>query len=409
MMAPASLGEEPMDLSLSPEDRAFRDEVRAFAAEALPEPVKRKQAAGLPLGKAEIMAWHRTLHEKGWIAPNWPVEHRGAGFTPVQRHVFEREMARAGAPWVLPFGVGMVGPVIMAFGDAAQKARFLPRILSGADVWCQGYSEPGAGSDLAGLRTRAVRDGDHYVVDGQKTWTSYAHWADMIFCLVRTSTQGKPQEGISFLLIDMKSPGISVNPIVTIGGRHEVNDVFFDNVRVPAANRVGNENEGWTYAKYLLRFERAGSAEVGVQKRQVARLRNIARAERLGARPLIEDRRFAEKLADLEIQLAAIDYTEMRVLAAESIGAEPGPEVSMLKLRGTEIQQRISELLLEAIGGAANPYIPEALSDGWNEEPVGPAHGPGVAPHYFDWRKASIYAGSNEIQKNIMTKMVLGL
>ena len=398
-----------MDISLKPEDIAFRDEVRRFAADALPESIRRKQAAGIHLDKADIVRWHRILYEKGWVAPNWPAEYGGAGFSPLQRHIFERETARAGAPWVLPFGVQMVGPVIMAFGGPEQKARFLPRILSCDDVWCQGYSEPGAGSDLASLRTRAVRDGDHYVVNGQKTWTSYAHWADMIFCLVRTSTEGKPQEGISFLLIDMKSPGVTVNPIVTIGGRHEVNDVFFEDVRVPVANRVGEENKGWTYAKYLLRFERAGSAEVGVQKRQVARLRDIARAERVDGGPLIEDRRFREKLADLEIQLATIDYTEMRVLAAESIGAEPGPEVSMLKLRGTEIQQRISELLLEAIGGAANPYVPEALSEGWNEEPIGAAHAAGIAPHYFDWRKASIYAGSNEIQKNIMTKMVLGL
>ncbi len=398
-----------MDISLRPEDIAFRDEVRRFTADALPESIRRKQAAGIHLDKADIVRWHRILYEKGWVAPNWPAEYGGAGFSPLQRHIFERETARAGAPWVLPFGVQMVGPVIMAFGGPEQKARFLPRILSCDDVWCQGYSEPGAGSDLASLRTRAVRDGDHYVVNGQKTWTSYAHWADMIFCLVRTSTEGKPQEGISFLLIDMKSPGVTVNPIVTIGGRHEVNDVFFDDVRVPVANRVGEENKGWTYAKYLLRFERAGSAEVGVQKRQVARLRDIARAERVDGGPLIEDRRFREKLADLEIQLATIDYTEMRVLAAESIGAEPGPEVSMLKLRGTEIQQRISELLLEAIGGAANPYVPEALAEGWNEEPIGAAHAAGIAPHYFDWRKASIYAGSNEIQKNIMTKMVLGL
>ena len=398
-----------MNLSLSPEDRAFRDEARAFVAASVPREVRRKQAAGIALDKDDHMAWHRILHERGWVAPNWPVEHGGAGLTPLRRHILERELAQGGAPWVLPFGVQMVGPVIMAFGDEAQKKRFLPRILSGEDVWCQGYSEPGAGSDLASLRMRAVRDGDDYTVNGQKTWTSYAHWADMIFCLVRTSGEGKPQEGISFLLIDMKSPGVTVRPIVTIGGKHEVNDVFFDDVRVPAANRVGKENKGWTYAKYLLRFERAGSADVGTQRRQVARLKEIARAERLDGRPLIEDRRFAGKLADLEIQLAAIDGTEMRVLAAENIGAEPGPEVSMLKLRGTEIQQRISELLLEAIGGAANPYIPEALSEGWNEAPIGPAHTAGVAPHYFDWRKASIYAGSNEIQKNIMTKAVLGL
>ena len=398
-----------MNLSLSPDDRAFRDGVRAFVAEAVPDDIRRKQAAGVALDRDDHMAWHRILYRQGWVAPNWPVEHGGAGLTPLQRHILERELASGGAPWLLPFGIQMVGPVIMAFGDEAQKKRFLPRILSGEDVWCQGYSEPGAGSDLAGLRLRATRDGDGYRVGGQKTWTSYAHWADMIFCLARTSGEGKPQEGISFLLIDMKSPGVAVRPIVTIGGRHEVNDVFFDDVRVPARNRVGEENRGWTYAKYLLRFERAGSADVGTQRRQVARLKEIARAERLNGRPLAEDRRFAGKLAELEIRLAAIDTMEMRALAAESIGAEPGPEVSMLKLRGTEIQQRISELLLEAIGAAANPWIPEALSEGRNEAPVGPDHAAGVAPHYFDWRKASIYAGSNEIQKNIMAKAVLGL
>ena len=398
-----------MNLSLGPGDRAFRDDVRAFVAEAVPDDIRRKQAAGVALGKDDHMAWHRILYRQGWVAPNWPAEHGGAGLTPLRRHILERELSSGGAPWLLPFGIQMVGPVIMAFGDEAQKKRFLPRILSGEDVWCQGYSEPGAGSDLAGLRTRAARNGDGYAVSGQKTWTSYAHWADMIFCLVRTSGEGKPQEGISFLLIDMKSPGVTVRPIVTIGGKHEVNDVFFDDVRVPMGNRVGEENRGWTYAKYLLRFERAGSADVGTQRRQVARLKEIARAERLNGRPLIEDRRFAGKLAELEIRLAAIDTMEMRALAAESIGAEPGPEVSMLKLRGTEIQQRISELLLEAIGGAANPWVPEALSEGRNEAPIGPAHAVGVAPHYFDWRKASIYAGSNEIQKNIMTKAVLGL
>ena len=338
-----------MNLSLGPGDRAFRDDVRAFVAEAVPDDIRRKQAAGVALGKDDHMAWHRILYRQGWVAPNWPAEHGGAGLTPLRRHILERELSSGGAPWLLPFGIQMVGPVIMAFGDEAQKKRFLPRILSGEDVWCQGYSEPGAGSDLAGLRTRAARNGDGYAVSGQKTWTSYAHWADMIFCLVRTSGEGKPQEGISFLLIDMKSPGVTVRPIVTIGGKHEVNDVFFDDVRVPMGNRVGEENRGWTYAKYLLRFERAGSADVGTQRRQVARLKEIARAERLNGRPLIEDRRFAGKLAELEIRLAAIDTMEMRALAAESIGAEPGPEVSMLKLRGTEIQQRISELLLEAL------------------------------------------------------------
>ena len=399
-----------MNIDFSPADQAFRDEARAFIAGALPPEIRRRVEGGLELGRDDYVRWHRILHEKGWAAPGWPVEHGGTGWSPVRRYIFDEEIAAAGAPRIMPFGVNMVGPVILAFGSEAQKARFLPRILSAEDWWCQGYSEPGAGSDLASLRTRAVRDGGSYVVNGQKTWTTSAHWADWIFCLVRTDAGARrPQEGISFLLIDMRSPGVDVRPIVTIDGGHEVNDVFLEDVRVPVENLVGKENRGWTYAKYLLSFERAGIADVGRSKAQLARLKRIAAAEPLAGRPLAEDPRFRERAAALEIDLLALEYTELRALDRQAAGKEPGTEANILKIRGTEIQQRIAELTMEAVGPYANPYIPEALSDGWNEEPVGPDYAAAAAPRYFNWRKASIYGGSNEIQKGIVAKFVLGL
>ena len=399
-----------MNIDFSPADRAFREEARAFIAGALPPEIRRRVEGGMELGRDDYVRWHRILYEKGWAAPGWPVEHGGTGWSPVRRYIFDEEIAAAGAPRIMPFGVNMVGPVILAFGSEAQKARFLPRILSAEDWWCQGYSEPGAGSDLASLRTRAERDGDSYVVNGQKTWTTSAHWADWIFCLVRTDPGARrPQEGISFLLVDMRSPGIDVRPIVTIDGGHEVNDVFLEDVRVPAENLVGAENKGWTYAKYLLSFERAGIADVGRSKAQLARLKRIARAERVEGRPLAEDPRFRERAAALEIDLLALEYTELRALDRQAAGKEPGTEANILKIRGTELQQHIAELTMEAIGPYANPYIPEALSDGWNEEPVGPDYAAAAAPRYFNWRKASIYGGSNEIQKGIVAKFVLGL
>jgi alkylation response protein AidB-like acyl-CoA dehydrogenase len=398
-----------MDIEFSSEEQAFRAEVRDFVARSLPADISAKVEGGLELGRDDYDRWHKILHAQGWVAPHWPVEHGGTGWTPIQRYIFDEECALAAAPRVMPFGVNMVGPVIYTFGSEAQKARYLPRILSNEDWWCQGYSEPGAGSDLAGLRTRARRDGDHYVVSGQKTWTTTAQWADMIFCLVRTDAAAKPQEGISFLLVDMTSPGVSVRPIITMDGGHEVNDVFLDDVRVPAENLIGEENKGWTYAKFLLSHERFGIADVGRSKKQLARLKEIAAAEMKDGRPLIEDTRFRTHVAEVEIALMALEYTELRALSAERAGHPPGPEANLMKIRGTEVQQRLCELTMDAVGYYAHPYIPEALAEGWNEPPVGPDYAAPLAARYVNWRKASIYGGSNEIQKNIIAKMVLGL
>ncbi len=398
-----------MELSLSSNDAAFRQEVRDFIRAELPADIKSKVERGQRLVKEDYVRWQKMLYEKGWIAPGWPLEHGGPGWTPLQRHLFEEELAAASAPRIVPFGLSMVAPVIMAFGDAAQKAYYLPRILSSEDWWCQGYSEPGSGSDLASLATKAVPDGKDYIVTGQKTWTTLAQYADMIFCLVRTSTEGKPQEGISFLLIDIHLPGIEVRPIRTMDGGAEINDVFFDNVRVPQANRIGEENKGWTYAKFLLGYERTGIAAIGRSKQELRQLKAIARAESAGDHSLAEDGAFVAKLADLEIDILALESLVLRIVADETAGRTPGPEASILKIRGTEIQQRLSELALEAIGYYANPYIAEAREAGWNEASIGPEYAANIAPHYFNWRKASIYGGTNEIQKNIIAKMVLGL
>ena len=397
-----------MDLTFSQEEQTFREEVRRFVAEKLAADVKHKVENGLRLEKDDYRRWQKALYEKGWAAPGWPVEHGGPGWTPVQRYVFEQECAFGGAPAVMPFGLNMVGPVIIEFGGETQKARFLPRILSSEDWWCQGYSEPGAGSDLASLKMRALREGVHYVVNGAKTWTTLAQYADMIFCLVRTGTSGKKQEGISFLLIDMKSPGVTVRPIVTFDGGQEINEVFFEDVRVPVENLVGEEGKGWTYAKFLLGHERVGIAQVARSKRQVARLKKIAAAEFKNGRPLADDPTFRAKVSTVEIDLLALEHTELRILSDESTGQAPGPESSLLKIRGTEIQQEITELLVEAVGYYASPYQPALLREGANEEPVGPGYAPSLAPTYFNWRKASIYGGSNEIQKNIIAKAVLG-
>ena len=398
-----------MDLTFSQDEQAFREEVQRFVAEKLPADVKHKVENGLRLEKDDYLRWQKALYGKGWAAPGWPVEHGGPGWTPVQRYVFEQECALGGAPTVISFGLYMVGPVIIEFGSEAQKARFLPRILSSEDWWCQGYSEPGAGSDLASLKMRALREGDHYVVNGAKTWTTLAHYADMIFCLVRTSTSGKKQEGISFLLIDIKSPGVTVRPIVTFDGGQEINEVFFEDVNVPVENLVGEEGKGWTYAKFLLGHERVGIAQVARSKRQVERLKKIAAAEFKHGRPLADDPTFRAKVSTVEIDLLALEHTELRILSDENTGQAPGPESSLLKIRGTEIQQEITELLVEAVGYYAAPYQPALLRDGANEEPVGPGYAPALAPTYFNWRKASIYGGSNEIQKNIIAKAVLGL
>ncbi len=398
-----------MNIEFTDAELAFRDEVKSFLAENLPQEISERVDGGMEMRRDDYKRWHKILYEKGWVAPGWPTEYGGTGWTPIQRYIFDEECAAAAAPRVMPFGVSMVGPVIYTFGNDAQKAHYLPRILSNEDWWCQGYSEPGSGSDLASLRTRAVRDGNHYVVNGQKTWTTTAHWADWIFCLVRTSTEGKQQEGISFLLIDMKTPGVTVRPIITMDGGHEVNDVFLEDVRVPVENLIGEENKGWTYAKFLLSHERAGIADVGRSKKQIARLKAIASAEQANGKPLKEDKRFRDKISELEIDLMAVEFTELRALSRESAGKPPGPEANLLKIRGTEVQQRITELALEAVGYYANPYVPDALKDGWNEEPIGPEYAAPIAPRYFNWRKASIYGGSNEIQKGIIAKMVLGL
>lgn len=398
-----------MELKLSPKDEAFRDEMRAFMRDNLPAEIRHKVEMGLGLGKNDYVTWQQIVNDRGWLAPGWPVEHGGTGWPPMQRHIFNEEMARAGAPRIIPFGVAMVGPVIIAFGSAAQKQRYLPRILTSEDWWCQGYSEPGSGSDLASLKTRAKRDGDHYIVNGAKTWTTFAQYADMMFCLVRTAAEGKPQAGISFLLIDMTSPGIEVRPITTMDGGSEINDVFLDDVRVPVENLVGEENQGWTYAKYLLGHERTWTADVGQSRNQLGRVRQIAAEELVDGKPLLDDPAFQTKVAEVEIDLLALEAVLLQVLAGEAAGQPPGPEASLLKLRGTEIQQAITELLLEAVGNYAHPFVREALEYGWNEEPIGPDYAAAIAPRYFNWRKASIYGGSNEIQKNIIAKAVLGL
>ena len=397
-----------MELILSPEEEKFRDEVREFVSKEVSEEIRRKTMTGFRLNKEDHESWQRKLHSKGWMAPGWPAEYGGTGWTPMQKHIFEEECAAAGAPPVIAFGVTMVAPVIMAFGNQEQKDYYLPRILRSDDWWCQGYSEPSSGSDLASLRTKAVLKGDHYIVNGQKTWTTMAQHANLMFCLVRTSDEGKRQEGISFLLIDMEQPGVTVQPIKTIDGSVEINNVFLEDVKVPVANRVGEENKGWTYAKYLLGHERTSIAAVGRSKAQLKRLKTIASAEEQDGKPLINDPTFKEKIADIEISLLALESLVLRVLSDESAGKGPGPEASFLKIRGTEVQQGITELLIEAIGNYAHPFVPESMETGWNENPIGPEHAASIAPHYFNWRKASIYGGSNEIQKNIIAKAVLG-
>ncbi|HEY8554554.1 MAG TPA: acyl-CoA dehydrogenase family protein [Burkholderiales bacterium] len=398
-----------MDLNFTPEENAFREEVRAFVREKLPAHIRRKVMNGLRLTREDFVTWQRALYERGWGGPTWPKEFGGPGWTPVQQYIFEEETAAGGGPRLIPFGIKMVAPVIMAFGSRAQQERFLPKILSAEEWWCQGYSEPGAGSDLASLKTRAERRGDRYIVNGQKTWTTYAQHADWIFCLVRTNTEVKPQEGISFLLIDMKSPGVTVRPITLLDGTREVNEVWFENVEVPVENRVGEENKGWTYAKFLLGHERTNIAGVGIAKRELARLKRLAAAEQKHGRPLIEDPLFAAKIAEVEIELMALEITNLRVLSAEAERRAPGPEASILKIKGTEIQQAITELLLYAAGPAARAYIEEYLEAGYQPDAPWPDYVSSVAAGYFNMRKLSIFGGSNEIQKNIIAQNILRL
>ena len=392
-----------LGLKLPPEDEAFRQEVRAFVAANLPDDIRRRVEEGKTLGKGDHVTWQKILYRQGWIAPHWPVEHGGSDMSPLRRFILQEELAAQPTPRIIPFGLHMVAPVIIAFGSDAQKETYLPRILASDDWWCQGYSEPGSGSDLASLKTRAVRDGDHYVVNGQKTWTTWAQHADMMFCLVRTDPEAKQQEGISFLLIDMTSPGVEVRPITTIDGGQEINEVFLTDVRVPLENRVGEENKGWTYAKFLLAHERTNVAEVGRSRRWLRELEKLAREENM-----LDDPVFRQKIIETEIELAALESMVLRVLADQSQGRQVGPEASLLKIKGTEIQQALTELMVEALGPYALPHTPEALDDRWNEEPLRPGHPAHVTPLYFNWRKASIYGGSNEIQKNIIAKAVFG-
>ena len=396
-----------MDLNYTSEELAFRDQVRAFLDAKLPADLQQKVRRHLRLSREDYVRWHKILAGQGWVAPGWPAEFGGPGWTAVQRHLFDEECARAGTPQILPFGVNMVAPVIMAFGNAEQKAHFLPRILSCEDWWCQGYSEPGSGSDLASLKTTAVRDGDHYIVNGQKTWTTLAQHADMIFCLVRTDSTVRKQEGISFLLIDMKTPGVTVRPIIMLDEDHEVNEVFFDNVRVPVANLIGQENRGWTYAKYLLGHERTGIAAVGRSKRELAFLKRYAAKQIKNGKSLMADPLFAAKVATLEIELMALEMTVLRVLSQEH--KAPGPEASVLKVRGTDIQQTLTELMMEAAGPMAIPFDAAYLESETAHSAGGDDDAAPLAGYYFNFRKTSIYGGSNEIQRNIITQMILGL
>ena len=377
-----------MDLNYSPEEQAFREEVGGWLRENLPADLREKVSSHAHLTKDDLQRWHRILAARGWVAPSWPKEWGGTGWDPVQRYIFEEESGYAGAPPLLPFGLSMCGPVLLKFGSDEQKRRFLPRIYGGDDFWCQGYSEPGSGSDLASLKTRATREGGHYVVNGQKTWTTLAHYGDWIFCLVRTDTAAKKQEGISFLLIDMKTPGITVRPLVLMDGGHEVNEVFFDDVKVPVENRVADEGMGWTVAKYLLGHERMNTARIGTSRRELENLKEFAAAQRKNGRALLEDTRFRDKISRLEVELMALEITNLRFLDQLRGGRPPGAEVSMLKITGTEIQQRLTELMMEA---------------------AGPTSDIALAQRYCNYRKTSIYAGSNEIQRNIIAKMSLGL
>ena len=404
-----------MDLRFSPSEIAFRDEVRTFFRNEMPQGVRRKITEGRHISKDDWVACHKVLHAKGWAVPHWPKAWGGTDWSPIQHYIFGEEQQAASLPQTLPFNVSMCGPVILAFGTEAQKTRFLPRMAALDDWWCQGFSEPGAGSDLASLKTSARREGEFFVVNGQKTWTTLAQYADWIFCLVRTNTEGKKQEGISFLLIDMTTPGITVRPIVTIDGGREVNEVFFDEVKVPAENLVGEENRGWDCAKFLLGNERTGIARVGMSKQRIERIKQLARGVEAGGRPLMEDEQFAMKVAAVEVELKALEMTQLRILAEDRARSErgdtkPNPASSILKIKGSEIQQATTELLMEVAGPLSMPYLAEdeAAEFASNEAADDLAWAAPLAPQYFNYRKVSIYGGSNEIQRNILAKAVLG-
>jgi alkylation response protein AidB-like acyl-CoA dehydrogenase len=392
-----------MDLAFTPPEQKFREDVRAWVRANLPAETSHKVHNALRLTRDDSQNWARILGKKGWLGYGWPEQFGGPGWSAIQKHLFEEECALAGAPRIIPFGPVMVAPVIMAFGSPEQQQRFLPGIASGDVWWSQGYSEPGSGSDLASVKTRAERKGDKYIVNGQKTWTTLAQYGDWIFCLVRTSTEGKPQTGISFLLIDMTSPGVTVRPIIMLDSEREVNEVFFDNVEVPAANLIGEENKGWTYAKHLLSHERTNIADVNRAKRELERLKRIAKAE-----GVYDDQRFRDEIAKLEVDVVALEMLVLRVLSAEKSGKNSLDIAGLLKIRGSEIQQRYSELMMLAAGPYALPFIQEAMEAGWQGEYVGAAHCAPLASTYFNLRKTTIYGGSNEVQRNIVAQTVLG-
>ena len=396
-----------MDMQFSDADLAFRDEVREFLATELPDDIRERWVNGSLIfpDRDDAVRWQKILHKKGWIAPNWPQEYGGPGWTVSQKFIFETEMAEAGAPPVIPLGLRMVGPVIMRYGTEEQKAHFLPRILATEDYWCQGYSEPGSGSDLASLKTRAVKDGNDYIVNGSKIWTTHAHFADWMFALVRTSNEGKPQQGITFLLIPMDMPGIEIRPLITLGGHHEVNQVFFTDVRVPQENRVGEENDGWTVAKYLLEFERGGSFYTGRINVNLARLWRLARENGLE-----DDPAFVKRMAELEVEAQAISNSELRMMAALGTGQNPGASASIIKLRGSEATQKATEMIVEAAGMYALPFEQlEQVVDGANEPGVATPDEASAAGRYYGFRAATIFGGSSEVQRNILAKVSLGL
>ena len=393
-----------MDLNYSVEERAFRDEVSEWLRDHLPADLRQKVLEYRHLTRDDLQRWHSILAQKGWVAPSWPQQWGGTDWNIVQRYIFDEACGYAGAPPLVPFGLLMCAPVLFKFGTQAQKERFLRPIYCGDAFWCQGYSEPGAGSDLASLRTTAVRHGDRYVVNGQKIWTTAAHFADWIFCLVRTSPAAeRKQDGISFLLIDMRTPGITVRPLILMDGEHEVNEVFFDDVEVPVENRVHDEGKGWTVAKYLLGHERMNTARIGTSQRELEHLKEFASMQRKNAKPLIDDPRFRDKLSHVEIELMALSITNLRFLDQLRGGRAPGAEVSMLKIKGTEIQQALTELMMEAAGPAAQAFAPVAGNDRFDRFMAS------LAPRYCNYRKTTIYAGSNEIQRNIIAKHALGL
>ena len=404
-----------MDLAFNAEELAFQKEVRDWITANMPPEVaeESRRSRSSHVSKERLLQWQKKLAGKGWLCPNWPKEHGGTGWNSTQKFIFEMEMARADSPYLSSFSLKMVAPVLMKYGSEAQKKRFLPKIAAAEELWCQGYSEPGSGSDLASLRTKAERVGDHYVVNGQKIWTTNAHWADWMFCLVRTSNEGKRQEGISFLLIDMKTPGIKVDPIYLVDGtrtpmRHEVNQVFFTDVKVPVENRVGEENMGWTYAKYLLEFERGGQAFGPRLRKAFRHLKELAHTQLDGAEPLSQDPKWREKVAAIEMEIDAVEMNELMFYSSMKSGQNPGTQASIVKMRGTEVGQKVTELAVEAVGWYGAPFT-ELRNFDSNVVPVGGEYVDDVAPRYFNQRKTTIYGGSSEVQRNVLAKAMLGL